>query len=44
MYRLQRESPHTREFRAILRRIANIPDWVAERVEFELTGDLFSGL
>jgi hypothetical protein len=28
--------PYTREFRASLRRIADMPDWVAERGEFEL--------
>jgi hypothetical protein len=31
-----KKSPHPREFRAALRRIAGIPDCVAERGEFEL--------
>jgi len=30
---------HTRGFRAILRDVRELKDWMVERVEFELTGD-----
>jgi len=30
-------SPHTREFHAAPRRIADVEDWLAERSEFELS-------
>jgi hypothetical protein len=33
------KTPHAREFLTSIQRIRNVEDWLAERGEFELSGD-----